>query len=289
MQSIETGYNNGSMIFGNTHGAFPGDKMKIFKYWKIEKENIQVDGNTLAVACYGGSNQSPEDASAKAHEKAKLIRQKILGEKQIFANYEVEIREEILQEISEKAMITRNRYGARVLNVEDQMILDIDNPPTGILNLFKKVDKKESIVKMVSEYASKSSNPSAAYRIYETKNGIRVFVVGDGIDPNGTMARKLFQDLHCDPLYALLCRKQKCYRARLTPKPSRIKMKAIKILFPRDENLAMKNDWIQQYEQLSQKYSVCKFVSQIGPSQKTDPIIVLHDELTGAFKNLPLA
>jgi hypothetical protein len=263
--------------------------MKIFKFWKIEKENIQIDGNTLVVACYGGSNQSAEDASSKAHDKAKLIRQKILGEKQIFANYEVEIREEILQEISEKAIITRNRYGAKVLNVEDQMILDIDNPPTGIWNVFKKTDKKESIVKMVNAYASKTSNLNAAYRIYETKNGIRVFVLGDGIDPNGTTARKLFQELHCDPLYALLCRKQKCYRARLTPKPSRMKMKAIKILFPREENLPTKNEWIRQYEQLSQKYSVCKFISQIGPSQKSDPIIALHDELTGAFKNLPLA
>jgi hypothetical protein len=262
--------------------------MKIFKFWKIEKETIQVNGKNMGITCYGGSNQSPEDAALQAKKKAELIRLKIIGDKAPFASYEVEIREEILQEISHQAIITRNRYGAQVLNVENLMILDIDNPPVGFMDLFKKTDKKAAIVKQVTDYASKS-NKGYTYRIYETKNGIRVFVLGEAMDSNSATALKIFKELRCDPLYALLCRKQKCYRARLTPKPSRMKLKATKILYPKEEDLAQKSDWIQRYEQMSQKFSVCNFISQIGPSVETNPIVMLHDKMTGAFDQLPLA
>src|SRR6185369_17937518 len=96
--------------------------MKIYKYWTVEKQKILIDGAEQEVTCYGGSNVSVEDARGKAREKAQKNQRKIAGERNLFEDYESEIREEILQTIDDHSVITRNRYGARVLNVEKLMI-----------------------------------------------------------------------------------------------------------------------------------------------------------------------
>src|SRR5215510_4757969 len=102
--------------------------MKIYKYWTSEKQKILIDGVAQEVKCYGGSNISMEDARLRAREKADKIQRKIAGERHLFDKYEVEIREELLRIIDDHSAITRNRYGAQVLNTENTMILDIDKP-----------------------------------------------------------------------------------------------------------------------------------------------------------------
>jgi len=91
--------------------------IKIYKYWTTEKQKILIDGAEQEVTCYGGSNMSGEDAREKAREKAQKIQRKIAGEKHLFEDYAAEIRKELLQTIDDHSAITRNRYGARVLNV----------------------------------------------------------------------------------------------------------------------------------------------------------------------------
>ena len=205
--------------------------MKIYKYWTVEKQKIIIDGAEQEVTCYGGSNISVEDARGKAKEKAQKIQRKIAGEKHLFEDYESEIREELLQTIDEHSVITRNRYGARVLNVESLMILDIDKPkPTtagGLGGLFKKKDTrppKEQIFEMVKTLAT-TKYKDLSFRIYETYQGARVIVLGREFDPCDDATKKMMDEFNCDPLYTLLCNKQGCYRARLTPKPSRMKVR----------------------------------------------------------------
>src|SRR5260221_9186142 len=98
--------------------------MKIYKYWTVEKQKILIDGVEQEVSCYGGSNVSIEDARGKAKEKAQKIQRKIAGERHLFEDYEVEIREEILQTIDDHSVVTRNPYGAKRMNFENLMILD---------------------------------------------------------------------------------------------------------------------------------------------------------------------
>src|SRR5262245_58207179 len=98
--------------------------MKIYKYWTSEKQTILIDGTQQPVTCYGESNISIEDARQQAREKAQKIERKIAGERHLFENYEVEIREELLRIIDDHSAITRNRYGAQVLNTENMLILD---------------------------------------------------------------------------------------------------------------------------------------------------------------------
>jgi len=263
--------------------------MKIYKYWIIEKQKILIDGAEQEVTCYGGSNVSVEDARVKAREKAEKIQRKIAGEKHLFDEYEAEIREELLQTIDDHSAITRNRYGARVLNVEKLMILDIDKPKpaAGALSalggLFKKKDTrppKEQIFEMVRNVAT-TKYKDLGFRIYETYQGARVIVLGRDFDPRNSETKKMMDEFNCDPLYTLLCIRQGCYRARLTPKPSRMKVRGYRVKYPRAGDDSEFQRWVSEYESVSRNFSVCKLIEQVGASQSANDVVRLHDDVTG--------
>ena len=266
--------------------------MKIFKYWIAEKTRINIQGEMKEITTYGGSNISLDDAGIKAREKTDLIKRKINGETDVFEDYEVEIREELLQVVDDKTVITRNRYGAQVMNAENLMFLDIDKPkPVGLGGLFKKSagTDKEKIFEMVRNLASNSKYAGLGFRIYETYQGARVIVTGRSFDARDASTMAMMRDFHSDPLYAAICRKQGCFRARLTPKPHRMKLKAYKVRYPREVEDAQFDSWLQTYEHASRGYSVCKFVEQTGASHGMSEAVRFHDEMTGASLHLPLA
>jgi len=260
--------------------------MKIYKYWTVEKQKILIDGSEQEVTCYGGSNISVEDARGKAREKAQKIQRKIAGEKHLFEDYEAEIREELLQTIDDHSVITRNRYGARVLNVESLLILDIDKPKPaggGLGGLFKKKDTrspKDQIFDMVRNLAT-TKYKDLGFRIYETYQGARVIVLGKEFDPRNRETKKMMDEFNCDPLYTMLCIKQGCYRARLTPKPSRMKFHGYKVKYPRDGDDDEFQRWVSEYENTSRGFSVCKLIEQVGASHYVTDVVRLHDEVTG--------
>jgi hypothetical protein len=260
--------------------------MKIYKYWTVEKQKIIIDGAQQEVTIYGGSNISIDDARGKAREKAEKIQRKIAGEKHLFEDYESEIREELLQTIDDHSVITRNRYGARVLNVEKLMILDIDKPKSaggGLAGLFKKKDPrspKEQIFDMVKTLAT-TKYANLGFRIYETYQGARVIVLGRDFEPRDDATKKMMDEFNCDPLYTLLCIKQGCYRARLTPKPSRMKFRGYKVKYPREGDDSEFQRWVSEYESMSRDFSVCKFIGQVGAMHSTPDVVRLHDEMTG--------
>ena len=258
--------------------------MKIYKYWIIEKQKILIDGAEQEVKCYGGSNVSIEDARRAAQEKAQKIQRKIAGERHLFENYEVEIREELLRIIDDRSAITRNRYGAQVLNTENMMIMDIDKPkPAGLGGLFKKKDTrspKEQIFEMVRNLAT-TKYRDYGFRLYETYQGARVIVLGRDFDPRLDETKRMMQEFNCDPLYTILCIKQGCYRARLTPKPYRMKLRGYKVKYPREGDENEYQNWLSEYESLSRDFSVCKLIEQVGISQYINDVVRLHDDLTG--------
>ena len=267
--------------------------MKLYKFWVTEKQKISIDGMQQEITCYGGSNLSVDDARGKAREKIERVQRKIHGEKHLFDEYEAEIREEILQIIDDHSAITRNRYGARVLNVENLMILDIDKPKVvgGLGGLFKKKDTrppKDQMFDMVRDLAA-TKYASLGFRIYETFQGARVIVVGRNFDPRSQETLRMMDEFNCDRLYTTLCQKQGCFRARLTPKPQRMKMRRIKVQFPRDAEDSELQQWLAQYENESRNFNVCRFVGQVGASAPLSEVIQLHDDLTGSAYRQPLA
>ena len=266
--------------------------MKIFKYWFGEKSKVEVYGELKDIITYGGSNISIEDAASKAKEKTAKIKRKINGELGIFDDYEVEIREEILKVIDDKAIITRNRYGAQVLNAEKLMFLDIDKPRASFGSLFKKSSPqqdKEKIFEMVRNLAAGSKYSGLNFRIYETFQGARVIVLGRDFNPQDRSTLEMMKEFNCDTLYTQICRKQNCFRARLTPKPRRINLQSYKVRYPLETVDIQFENWLQTYERDSRNYNVCKLIGQVGTSQYLPEAVRLHDEITGATGHLPLA
>jgi hypothetical protein len=99
----------------------------------------------------------------------------------------------------------------------------------------------------------------------------------------------MMEEFNCDELYTFMCGQQDCFRARLTPKPARMKVRRHKVLFPRSAaEEAEFRAWLAEYEAASQNYSVCKFIEQIGSGNATEAVR-LHDEITGAHRSQKLA
>jgi len=266
--------------------------MKIYKYWQTATEKVKIGKNLVEVKCYGGSNSSDDEARLKAKEKIEKIKRKIAGDKHIFDTYEVEIREEIVRVINEKAVVTRNRYGAEVLNVEDLMIMDIDEPRLSLWDFFKKRDQasdKQKIIEMVRKLSQKPVYQACGYRIYETQKGIRVIVLGKTFDPTDRETQAMMEEFHCDKLYRFLCKKQGCFRARLTPKASRMNLRGHRVRFPREaEEESAFQKWLVAYEAARSNYNVCKFVEQIGTGTLPEAV-QLHDEITCMNRSQTLA
>lgn len=266
--------------------------MKIYKYWATERDRILIDGMPQDITCYGGSNISMEEARLRAKEKASKVKRKIQGEKHLFDDYEVEIREEILRIIDDHSAVTRNRYGAQVLNAERLLILDIDKPKSSFGDFFRKKDAgqdKQKIFDMVRTLAGKPKYQAYEFRIYETFQGARVIVIGKDFDPRHRETSELMKEFNCDPLYVTLCQRQACFRARLTPKPYRMKMRRYRIPFPREGEDAELTHWLADYERESRNFNVCRFIEQVGARYPLSDVVQLHDEITGVNLRQPLA
>ena len=168
--------------------------------------------------------------------------------------------------------------------------MDIDQPKFSLGDLFKRnaPQGKDKIYEMVRSLAAKKYR-DFGFRIYETFQGARVIVSGRDFDPRDPATQGMMREFNCDSLYALLCSKQDCFRARLTPKPRRMKMRGHKFTFPRQGDDAETRQWLEEYERQGRNFSVCRFVEQVGASHPRDELVRLHDDLTGALLHLPLA
>jgi hypothetical protein len=264
--------------------------MKVFRYWKqvSEKRMIRNFGFEVPISCWGGSNESEDDAHEKALEKIKLVVRKIEGEQLPEKDYTAEIREEILKDFDTENVVTRNRYGAEVLNSQDMPIIDVDKPKIGFFGIFKSYsfkEKKQMMLEQAIESAKKF--PELNFRIYETRKGYRVIVANKNLRAGDSVVKDLFKAFNCDPLYASLCRKQDCFRARLTPKPSYIKHKGKRFKFPMNSTDSEK-DWIESYADASKSFSTCHLVKEVGPRADRSEVIEYHDEICKVRDRLPL-
>ena len=208
--------------------------MKIFRYWALEEFDLIVNGEKQKFVCSGASNESYEDAKkdcAVRAEKIKLIAQ---GEMDRETDYQKPIKEVIIKEIDNNNIITRNRYGAEVLNTCSLSIFDIDEYRKSFFEwiTFKEIkNHKQAIYAKLKKLKEEGLYPDTTWRVYETARGIRLIIVGKYFVPGSSEFNSFCRLVNVDELYAHLCVKQDCYRARLTPKPARIGIK--KIVFKR--------------------------------------------------------
>nr|WP_298132131.1 hypothetical protein [uncultured Pseudoxanthomonas sp.] len=142
-----------------------------------------------------------------------------------------------------------------------------------------------------------AANPDWCLRQYRTPAGFRLLVMHRPFDPAEPEVEACFNALKTDPLYALMCVRQHCFRARVSPKPWRIGI--ARHLRPRPgtwpikpERMAERRQWVADYERRSEGFAACRYVRTLGEARadaRIEAVRVLHDRLCRADSGLPLA
>jgi hypothetical protein len=187
-------------------------------------------------------------------------------------------------------VITRNSYGCLVLNVDRVMFVDLDFNPLPFLARLKKnmIDKllpflrkkkirqaqltwnthpdlksqtprsEAELIKIheLNKYCQAHSDFGG--RIYRTPNGLRMLVTSDFYLADSERAQNIMSELGSDKIYIRLCKIQRCFRARLTPKPWRCGFKRHQLRFPyTPQDQTLFNEWLSIYQQKKQNYQAC--------------------------------
>jgi len=187
-------------------------------------------------------------------------------------------REPVLQEIKNDtgelaAVITRNSYGCLVLNTARVMFVDVDLPEPKPAGLFKKFFGKSDTTPVITQDSAIAkvenwtrNNPDWGWRIYRTRAGLRLLATHALFDPEAAASDGVFDALGADPLYRQLCKTQKCYRARLTPKPWRCGVRTKPERWPFLDARAEKHfqKWDAQYQSFAAGWATCELVKKIG-------------------------
>ena len=139
--------------------------MKIPRYWATWEADLRIDGQVQRSRFTGGSDISGSHALEVAQEQARAVQSRIdRNDGQRAEGYEVAIREEIVRELSPEAIVTRNRYGAEVLNCAGLVMIDVDHAPGPGLwaSLFggDKRSPKQRMLDRIREVANKHRDRS---------------------------------------------------------------------------------------------------------------------------------
>jgi hypothetical protein len=275
--------------------------MRLPLFWvKEEGDAATPAGKPVRFAVWRWSETSLEEARSRAREAIATVRQRIQTGQPFPARYAYvsrPVREEVLREISGgAAAITRNAYGAQVLNTAKTMFVDSDDAPpsaSGFLSgLFRRGPQEDPVVARARALAE--SDASVNIRVYKTKAGTRYLLTHALFEPTSEQARDVMQRLGADPKYVQLCKVQESFRARLTPKPWRCGLKAptVRWPWPDSESEERMREWVSRYERACAGKAVCSLVATVG-SGRTHPevseLVRVHDELTGVGTQNPLA
>lgn len=142
-----------------------------------------------------------------------------------------------------------------------------------------------------------AANPDWCLRQYRTPAGFRLLAMHRPFDPAEPAVEACFNALKTDPLYALMCVRQHCFRARVSPKPWRIGI--ARHLRPRPgtwpikpERMAERRQWVADYERRSEGFAACRYVRTLGEARadaRIEAVRALHDRLCRADSGSPLA
>ena len=272
--------------------------MRIPQYWARETRELPQGG---VMRLHAVSDVSMDDARRRLEERAALrlsfaagqvpvaeLRaglRALDGHEESAEGYTADICEPIVQKMDEHNIVTRNRYGALVLNSTELCFADVDHVSGGFFNTLARLfggGRSEETILTERVQALCAADDSLGVRVYRTAAGFRLVLAGQGIALGSPRLESLFRTLEVDPLYSKLCAKQGCFRARLTPKPSRIGHKGAPRCADSASAAAALADWAPAYESACKPYAVCRLVECFG-RPVSHPALTLHDEMTGAL------
>lgn len=287
--------------------------MLIPRFWhKAEVKVATPHGDQVPMTAWGGSTTSLEEARLEAERKVQRLAQCVLRGDNFPDRYAYAtrpMREEIVQEVSASpdnaVVITRNAYGALVLNCERTFFIDVDleepKPTSSVARLVGSLFGRKPAEPEPPETAALvrlkewlASHDDWGVRIYRTRSGLRYLVTHATFEPGGVESEEAMRFLGADVQYVRLCRAQQCFRARLTPKPWRCGLAQPPMRSPWD-NPARLDDmkrWLASYVAASDKFATCKLLGTMGVAQclpGLEAVIALHDVRTAVESSLPLA
>jgi len=122
------------------------------------------------------------------------------------------------------------------------------------------------------------------WRIYRTRAGFRLLATHRLFEPGTVDSEPVFDELGADPLYRQLCKSQKCFRARLTPKAWRCKI-PLPPSWPWPDARAEERfkKWEVRYLAACHERATCELIATLGNPQV--PTLVLQGD-TGTGKGL---
>ena len=287
--------------------------MKIPRYWAKERyEGKDRQGRRQVFVAGGWSFSSLQEAKADAQARARRVCD-LLGRGLKPDDYEYHdrpIREKIVEEINEGAthiaMLTRNRYGALVLNTSSVLFVDVDFPKVArggfiesILLAFNRKlreAKRQAVIETTIQEVQcwSESNPSRSFRQYRTAEGLRLLFTDKLYDPGSVETASLLRELKADPLYIKLTEKQECFRARLTSKPWRCGCRRPPHSFPWTDAQSEREfrAWEAEYKKKDAHYRACQLIEAVGSIAQDSAlksIVDLHDRISGVETDAPLA
>jgi hypothetical protein len=284
--------------------------MKIPRYWARSVQSVQEPyGRAYLLVIWQWSDVSREEAQRKAEDRVREVADKVRAGQQLnrYGYGERPLREEITQGVSnsagnEVAIVTRNLYGALVLNAANAMFIDVDFADKGASGSGgggfswgfgrRAPSREDQHVERITTWANR--HPDVSLRVYRTAAGLRGLITNQIFEPSRSDALDILRAFESDPLYVRLCQAQECFRARLTPKPWRCNVAPPPWRYPwanADVEIRFRA-WAQRYDQISRSYAVCRLIKEFGPREvhpDIAPILALHDQLTGAADQRPLA
>ena len=278
--------------------------MRIPSHWsRQDYTGPDHKGKEKTYSAWGWSFESLSKAKDEAVARAQRVFEAVTGGGQpdSYDYLENPLREEIVESVQqdgqEVAAITRNRYGALVLNTASVCFVDVDFPEfesQGLLDsiaLMFSPSKKRARLKARRQRTIDrlkgwfEGNPGRSFRLYETAAGARLLFTDRLYDPASADVAGLFGELGSDKLYRRLTVKQECFRARLTPKPWRCGCKRPPNRYPWETSKAEEKyrAWQRDYESESEGYGICRLVEVLGDAcgdETISGIVSLHDEYT---------
>ncbi len=286
--------------------------MHIPKYWA--KGSVEgPTGKGHPIVCWGWSDESPQAAEALGRQRAAAVAEMLRsGERPDHYHYgDRPVREAILdywggRPDAPEAAVSLNTYGCEVLNTARVMFVDIDLPEPGagerlihgLKKLFGKAGqdpKEQRIADALARIEGwVEAEPNCGVRVYRTLGGLRCLLTSREADPLAPDTECIMEALQADPLYMRLCSTQKCFRARLTPKPWRCNALALRIQYPWPDASVEDavEQWRQSYAVKCADFATCRFLEHYGNprmSPEMERIVHFHDDKTRAHSKMKLA
>ena len=229
-------------------------------------------GRAGSASVWRWSDVSVADAQRDADARAVELERLFASGQRLdrYGYFDRPVREEVLEQHPGLA-ITRNVYGAQILNAANAMFVDIDF-----------ADDPTREPPALDRLRTWSSGHGLATRVYRTAAGLRALVTNHTFDPKADATAALLHEVGCDPLYVRLCQVQISFRARLTAKPWRIALRPPSMRWPYDDpDMAERfQAWLASYEAASASVAACRFIEAIGPAlvdPAIAPVLAVHD------------